>query len=441
MILRNLLGFANINLRLINDDEPSYQIQEFASEVFKAFRRSQIEKKTDAEKKELFFTDFDKILNSTNLKTNKNLKDEIYDDLISDATSHLRRINTTKQENYGRRRRISGVRVVTARNFKDNGEEDSIQIRLLIYNLRHRSEQQIEGSPSSFRLGWSELLPILSPEITSYLRLGLSHILTPSMQVFSKLSKPLAAESGLQPEASYASSPIKPPIQKQASEPSMNESEPPPQTIPAEDAKRDKVAEFEKFLKKIDPDFQITKNKYDEILSQYYKYKECEEEFKTRKTNPPNLHLIYKLTESEEEFKTRKTNTPNLHLIYKLTESEKNLKNTISSCLQLSSDEVTIPLPSVPNNSKKAKKNSNRTTSTTYQIKDNEFYEVLKYLEYEQIKAHYEQNPPPKNNYGPPKPNDILDDLVKSIGETPSNILRALDRFHTNSKNGQGPPQ
>ena len=50
-MLRNLLGFANKNLRLINDDEPSYQIQEFAGKVFEAFRRPQIGKKTDEEKK------------------------------------------------------------------------------------------------------------------------------------------------------------------------------------------------------------------------------------------------------------------------------------------------------------------------------------------------------------------------------------------------------
>ena len=248
-MLRNLLGFANKNLRLINDDEPSYQIQEFAGKVFEAFRRPQIGKKTDEEKKELFFTDFDKILNSTDLKTNKNLKDEIYDDLISDATSHLRRINTTKQENDGRRLRISGVRVRTAQYLQDNetdNEIDSIQIRLLIYDLRHRSEQQIEGSTSSFGSGWPELW--LSPEITSYLRLGLSLILTPSMQVLSKLPRHLAAESGLQPEAISALLPIKPPIQMQASEASMEELEPLAKTITVEDINRDKVAEFEKFL-------------------------------------------------------------------------------------------------------------------------------------------------------------------------------------------------
>ncbi len=189
-----------------------------------------------------------------------------------------------------------------------------------------------------------------------------------------------------------------------ASVESMDELDPQLQPIPAEDAKRDKVDEFEKFLNEIDLDFQITKDNYDEILSQYYEYKECEEKFMTRKS--------YNL---------------NLDLISELTKSEKNLKNTISSCLQLSRK---TKLPTIPYNE-----------PTPYEINNKDFDKVLNYLKYEQIKNHDEQNPPPKNNYGPPKPNNILDDLVKSIGEIPSGIIRALDRFRTNSENGKGPPR
>jgi hypothetical protein len=660
-MLRNILGLINTgfsinkNSRLINDDKPSYQIQKFASQVLEAFRISQIEEKTDEEKKVSFFTNFDKILKSTGLKSNEKLKDEIYNDLISNAESHLRRINIIERP----------VRVRTAPYLQDNETDnkiDSIQIRLLIYDLRHRSEQQTEGSPSSFRLGWAELLPILTPEIRTYLQflnqinsLGRRDIGTQNL--FFQL--PPAAEFVTPPEAIYASN-IKPdkvdefkkflktinpycdpdeakiekvleeykiykkqvsdsadsrtkpdkevalkqaiddalktytlpqqisdhlqeiddvlikngstpiidfaplssinitlrtqinlalnsqstespnpgsggieinllPWEDQPSESesksishdvlksilfqnevidenkvqiktpntkleslddfkkflaenggtnlderSVNaafeayetyykealsqqnyellqrlqkgtttkisddefekivsfldrmpeaelnaslvtqlsiklladESETPAQSITVADnkrdkvvdIKRDKVAEFKKFLNEIDLDFQITKDNYDEILSQYYKYKKCEEEFMTRKS--------YNL---------------NLDLISELTKSEKNLKNTISSCLHLS-EKTKLPTISKDEPSNEPK---------PYKINDKDFDKVLNYLKYEQIKNHDEQNPPPKNNYGPPKPNNILDDLVKSIGEIPSNILRVFNSIRT----------
>ena len=256
--MKNILGLINANSCLIDDEEPSYQIQEFALQVFEAFRISQIGEKTDEEKKELFFTDFDKILNSTDLKTNKNLKDEIYDDLISDVKSHLSRIETGKRAKDGRGLKESGVRVRTAPYLQDNETDnkiDSIQIRLLIYDLRHRSEQQTEGSPSSFGSGWPELLPILTPEITAYFRLlpqiyrlgGLHHTLTQNTQAFFQSLILPAAESKPLPEAIYASKVLQKPSFKLQEEPEAD-SEPPPQPIPAEDAKRDKVAEFKKFL-------------------------------------------------------------------------------------------------------------------------------------------------------------------------------------------------
>ncbi len=201
-------------------------------------------------------------------------------------------------------------------------------------------------------------------------------------------------------------------IQMQASGALMDESEPLPQSIPAEDAKRDKVAEFKKFLKKIDPNSQITQDKYDEILLKYDDYRI-----------------------SEENFKTRKTGVSNLILIDALKRSETTLKDSISSCLQLST--VAVPTSSIQAN--EAKKESNETIS--YQIKDNEFYEVLKYLEYEQIKAHYEQNPPPKIKYDPP-PNDTLDELFKSIRDLPSNIFKTFGciRVDDSSNKESGPP-
>ena len=53
-----------------------------------------------------------------------------------------------------------------------------------------------------------------------------------------------------------------------------DESEPPPQPIPAEDAKRDKVAEFEKFLKTINPYCNPDEAKIKKVLEEYKKYKE-----------------------------------------------------------------------------------------------------------------------------------------------------------------------
>ena len=51
------------------------------------------------------------------------------------------------------------------------------------------------------------------------------------------------------------------------------------------------------------------------------------------------------------------------------------------------------------------------------------------------------QNPPPKNNYGPPKTNDTLDDLLKSIRDLPNTIIRAFGCTRTNSENDKGPKQ
>ena len=370
---------------LATDDQPSYEINSFATQVIEAFKESQIEKKyideeglfsndkekellISDEKKRSFFANFDKIRTSIDLETNENLKDEIYQDLTSNTPEHLLRIQTQKTANERvHSNKVSGVKVRTARGFQDdetndetnnkikNNEIDSIEIRLLVYNLRSIAEQPKENSVLSFGLGWAELLTRPSPQITAYFgllpqiyRLGdLHHTLTQNTQAFFQSPILPAAESGPPPEAIYASKVLQKPSFKLQAEPEA-ESEPLPEVISASNIKRDKVAEFEKFLKKIDPNFQITKDKYEEILSQYYEYKEY-----------------------EEKFKTRKSDTLNLDPISELTKSETTLKNSISSCLQLSS--VAVPTSSLqaPNNSEKAKENSNRTTSTTYQIKDN----------------------------------------------------------------------
>ena len=140
-MLKKLLGLVfNINTNAKRTNEPSYQIQEFAIRVYEAFKESQKAIKKDKEKKELFITNFDKILKSIDLKTNENLKDEIYQDLTSETHEHLSRIREQKIKNEsGHVNKISGVKVKTARAFQNN-EIDSIKIRLLIHNLRFRSD-------------------------------------------------------------------------------------------------------------------------------------------------------------------------------------------------------------------------------------------------------------------------------------------------------------
>ena len=111
--------------------------------------------------------------------------------------------------------------------------------------------------------------------------------------------------------------------------------------------------------------------------------------------------------------------------------SENTEKNTISSSLQLSRK---AKLPTIFENTQPYNPNP-------YQIEDNEFYKVLNYLKYEQIKNHNEQNPPPKNKYEHPKSNETLDNLLKSIIEFPNNIPKVFDWIRTNDskspKNGQ----
>ena len=117
-----------------------------------------------------------------------------------------------------------------------------------------------------------------------------------------------------------------------------------------------------------------------------------------------------KYKKNEEDFKLRKGHIFNINLIDKLNESEKDLKETINSCLQLKSPP----------------------------LKNEDFLKVLNYIKYEKVKEHYERvkdlcekNQEPQKKYESPKQNVILDDLLKSIADVPSNILKAFRCIRT----------